>query len=64
MIAQQKIKEKSNEKFNEIVKMMLDGIKKIKVNIEDEDYNLKYNCEEDEDVLDNFNSNSITKFNY
>ena len=55
IIVQQKIKSKSNEKFNEIVKMIkiLDGIKKIKVNIEDVDYNFKYNYEKDEDVQDN-----------
>ena len=62
MIVQQKIKEKSNEKFNEIKEMikMFDGIKRIKVNIEDEDYNSKYNCEEDEGVQDN----KVDRFNY
>ena len=38
---------------------MLDGIKKIKFNIEDVDYNFKYNYEKDEDAQDN----KIERFN-
>ena len=53
--AHEKVKEKKRNKNLEAKEKinMFDGIKRMKVNVKNENYKVKYDCEENEDIQDN-----------